>query len=279
MINELEKKQHIEISVIIPAYNCESTIEECLNSVFDQTYFSKVLEIVVVNDGSKDNTKEIIESYIQKKGTNKIKLINQENRGVSAARNNGIKISKGNWIAFLDSDDKWLNNKIERQISTILENRDIKFLGTLSTDSPQLYLFRKKIDYLYNANIYDLCYKSFPCTPSIMVQKDCLLDVGLFDEKQKYSEDMNCFQKICVKYNYYILPEVLVTCGFQKNYFAESGLTSNLKGMYEGRNKNLKELYKNSYISIFWYVFFRAFSYIKYWRRRYIRYIKEKKNV
>lgn len=258
----------INISVIIPAYNCENTIVECLNSVIKQTYYSYICEVIIINDGSTDHTKQTINAFISNCEDDKFEVINQKNCGVSVARNNGIKKARGNWIAFLDSDDVWLENKIERQIKTILEHREICFLGTLSTGVPTLTLYNKKIEHLYNANIYDLCYKSFPVTPSVLVKKECLVNVGLFDEKQNYSEDMNCFQKICLKYNYYIIPEPLVTCGIQKKDFAESGLTSNLKEMYKGRNKNLKELYDNKDISLFGYIFFRFFSLAKYCRRK-----------
>ena len=268
MEKRIRKDLKMDISVIIPAYNCENTIVECLNSVIKQTYYSYICEVIIINDGSIDHTKQKIYNFIKNCGDNKIEVIDQKNSGVSVARNNGIKKAKGTWIAFLDSDDVWLENKIERQIKTILEHREICFLGTLSTGSPNLILYNKKIEGLYNANIFDLCYKSFPVTPSVLVKKECLINVGLFDEKQNYSEDMNCFQKICLKYNYYILPEPLVTCGIQKKDFAESGLTSNLKEMYKGRNKNLKELYQSSDLSLFWYLFFRIFSLAKYCRRK-----------
>lgn len=101
------------VSVIMPAYNCEKFIEQAVNSVLMQTYSN--LELVVIDDGSKDNTAKIVDGL--SKSDLRIKLyINNENMGVSAARNRGISLASGDWIAFLDSDDIWEKTKVEKQI-------------------------------------------------------------------------------------------------------------------------------------------------------------------
>ena len=91
------------ISVIIPIYNVENYLKKCIESVINQTY--KNLEIILVNDGSNDNSKNIIDEYSTI--DNRIKVINKENGGLSDARNAGIEIAKGDYITFLDSDD-WI---------------------------------------------------------------------------------------------------------------------------------------------------------------------------
>lgn len=97
------------ISVVIPTYNRAHYVCEAIDSVLAQTY--KNIEIIAVDDGSTDNTKDIIQQY-----SSRIKYIYQNNAGPSAARNNGIKQSNGDLIAFLDSDDIWLAEKLERQV-------------------------------------------------------------------------------------------------------------------------------------------------------------------
>ena len=98
-----------KISVIIPVYNTEQYLEECINSVINQTF--KNLEIICINDGSTDNSLNILEKYAQK--DSRIKIINQENKGVAQARNSGISICTGKYVFFLDSDD-WINvNSLE----------------------------------------------------------------------------------------------------------------------------------------------------------------------
>ena len=88
-------------SIIVPVYNVEEYLEECLESIQKQTYTD--IEVILVNDGSTDGSKEICESYCQM--DSRFKLINQENKGQSAARNNGVSVSTGEYITFVDSDD------------------------------------------------------------------------------------------------------------------------------------------------------------------------------
>ena len=110
------------ISVVIPIYNVEKYLKKCIESVINQTY--KNLEIILVNDGSTDNSKNIIDEYSLI--DNRIKVINKKNGGLSDARNVGIEIAKGDYIAFLDSDD-WIElNMYEKLYSYIKqENADI----------------------------------------------------------------------------------------------------------------------------------------------------------
>lgn len=104
-----------KFSLIIPAYNVEKYIKKCLDSVLNQTYND--YEIIIINDGSTDNTSKILESY---KSNKKIKIINQENKGLSNARNTGVSNAKGDYILFIDSDDF-----IEKELLEIL-NKTIK---------------------------------------------------------------------------------------------------------------------------------------------------------
>ncbi|SDL28405.1 Glycosyltransferase involved in cell wall bisynthesis [Clostridium cochlearium] len=101
------------VSIIMPAYNCERYIEDAINSVIAQTYNS--WELIVIDDGSKDNTVRIIEELSNK--DYRIRFYkNEKNLGVSETRNRGISLAKGEWIAFLDSDDMWEDSKLEKQI-------------------------------------------------------------------------------------------------------------------------------------------------------------------
>lgn len=95
------EKGFIKVSIIVPAYNVEGYIEDCLNSLVNQTL--KEIEIIVVNDESTDSTPQIIEKYAQK--DSRIKIISQKNQGLSGARNSGLKIATGEYIGFVDSDD------------------------------------------------------------------------------------------------------------------------------------------------------------------------------
>ncbi len=123
------------VTVVIPAYNAESTLEKAVQSVLDQTV--QVESIIIVNDGSKDNTLKIVEDLKAKAalsdGAPAIKLISIENSGASHARNVGIKAAKTEYIAFLDSDDSWHAEKIEKQLQVFAEHKDAALVSTSST--------------------------------------------------------------------------------------------------------------------------------------------------
>lgn len=258
----------MKISVVIPAYNAEHVLTDAVLSVMQQTALQSICEIIIVNDGSHDNTSNVMIA-LKKQYINRmfINLIEKENGGASSARNAGIKAAKGDWIALLDADDEWLPNKIERQIQTIQEHPEIDFLGT-GSDDRELKILHRKIDYLYKANMKDLCIKSFPVTPSILFRKDIIETVGYFDETKKYMEDSDFCLRVCERYNYYYLPESLVRTGHGKKALGEAGLSSNIKGMHLGRLDNMKHLYQRKSISYGFYCFCRLFNFIKYCIRR-----------
>ena len=119
-----------KVSVVIPMYNSEKTIEQVLGSVISQTAISEIAEIIVVDDGSTDSSALLVEEFIRTHPTSSILLIRQPNGGVSSARNHGIRIAKGEYIALLDSDDLWMPQKIERQLQILNNNPEIVFLGS-----------------------------------------------------------------------------------------------------------------------------------------------------
>ena len=106
-----------QLSIIVPAYNSEDTIKECIESVIRQKT-NIDYELVIVNDGSSDNTKIIVESIDDEH----IRIINQDNRGFSGARNSGIDEAKGKYLMFLDSDDMLVDNCIESMMSQVIDN-------------------------------------------------------------------------------------------------------------------------------------------------------------
>jgi teichuronic acid biosynthesis glycosyltransferase TuaG len=111
-MNDFYSKEEL-ISIIMPAYNSERYIGDAIKSVIGQTY--QHWELVVIDDGSRDNTIRVAEEL--SRADNRIKLYtNKKNQGVSATRNRGISLASGDWIAFLDSDDMWVKDKLEKQV-------------------------------------------------------------------------------------------------------------------------------------------------------------------
>lgn len=116
---DLKDKRYVKVSIIVPVYNCEDYISDSLNSLVAQTL--KDIEIIVVNDGSKDKSKEIIDLYASR--FSNIVAIHQHNKGVSAARNAGLEIAKGEYVGFLDADD-WVEQDMYQKLYEIIKLYD-----------------------------------------------------------------------------------------------------------------------------------------------------------
>lgn len=254
-----------KVSVVIPMYNSEKTVLQTLNSVISQTVLP--YEIIVVNDGSTDKSKKVVEQFIIENKILPIKLVNKKNGGVSTARNEGIRAAAGNWIALLDSDDEWLPNKLHRQLEVIEKNPQIDFLGTNRNDEYFNSILWKKLDYLTKISPKLLMVKFIFVVPTVIFRKSIVDHVGLFDETQRYAEEGNYFIRIAHKFNCYLLNESLVVTGGGKAHFGHSGLSGNLKEMELGELKNLKDAKGLKIINIFEYYGLVLFSLLKYLRR------------
>lgn len=175
------------ISVIIPCYNSEKWIKECLQSVINQVY--KNLEIIVVDDGSTDNTAQIIRNFTD----NRLKYFYKKNEGASATRNFGIEQSKGNWISFLDSDDYWLPDKIEKQIQLTFSGYDFIYCDFNKIDENG-NLIDNSIDInpvLYNNQIKKMLLNTNKIAggSSALLNKKIIKTIGLFNTHIILGED------------------------------------------------------------------------------------------
>lgn len=255
------------VSVIIPVYNSESTIIRSLESVCNQSY--KDVEIIIINDGSTDNTLSVITSYKVENKDVIILIINKPNGGVSTARNAGMKLASGFYIAFLDSDDAWYANKLAKQISIMKKNNNIDFLGSIITKkSWNRYIF-KKIGYLTKIELTELMFK-FCFQPSTVIFKRNIIDyVGYFDDNQRYAEEGNYFMRINYNgFGCYLINEKLSYFGTSDKFaFGDGGLSGNLKEMQLGEIKNHKYALDKLGISKKVYYAARFLSNIKYLRR------------
>ena len=146
----------MEISLIIPVYNTEKYLDECLKSIEKQTIDKSLLEVIIINDGSTDSSLNIINNYINK---NKWILINQKNSGLSISRNNGINISKGKYIMFLDSDDYIEKDTLKDMYEAIKKNNSDLVIGKINAfDSKGFYgyyfdkVINKNETYYFNEN-------------------------------------------------------------------------------------------------------------------------------
>ena len=189
-----DKYKKVKISVVIPAYNAENTIERAVYSALNQTH--KNIEIIIINDASTDHTEDIVKN-INCDNANIVYLRNSSNLGVANSRNRGIRASTGNFIAFLDADDKWRKNKCQQQIQFMLRHK-LDFSSTSyikSTGTENIIVKTPKkfsLERLYVRNPIGL--SSVMVTKSIMQQfqfndighEDMDLWVRLFKHKKKF---------------------------------------------------------------------------------------------
>ena len=195
----------MKISVIIPTYNRRHTLERAIDSVLSQTF--KPFEIIIVDDGSKDGTKEwLLQNYPS------VQYIHQPNNGVSSARNKGIQISQGSWIALLDSDDEWMPEKLEYQSRFIEVNKDSSFCHTNEIWIRNgVRVNQMKKHKKYGGDIFKHCLDICRISPSSsIINKDVFEEVGAFDESLTVCEDYDLWLRVTAKFNILFLDEPLI---------------------------------------------------------------------
>lgn len=228
----------MRFSVVIPAYNREHELPKCIESVLNQTF--QDFELIIVDNGSTDNTKILVEKY--SKDDQRIKYLWQENSGSPAgSRNTGIKNSQGEWIAFLDSDDYWYSQKLE-EVDLILQKATEDIIAVSHWEQKEV-----------NGNVDIVLEHGMPCddfysqllytgnclsTSAMTVKKDVLIQVGLFDERKEYFavEDYDLWLKLAKVGKLAFIEKVLgAFC------IGNGNMSSNIELM----NNNLSEVVKN----------------------------------
>jgi hypothetical protein len=206
------------ISAVIPAYNSAAFIAEAISSIRSQTY--PVNEIIVVDDGSADNTGDVT-----RQAGNDIRYIRQENAGPSSARNRGIASASGDLIAFLDADDQWTPERIEKQLEVIRHDPDIvlvagdmaeidvqgKIIVPTVLGKHSMLTYFQELGGSPIPNALALLMKiNFIPTGSVLVSKSALLTAGGFNTGIRYGEDLELWGRIAANHAICCLPEVLL---------------------------------------------------------------------
>jgi len=222
------------VSVIIHTYNNEKFIAETVESVLSQTY--KDYEIIVVDDGSVDGTREALMPYMQK-----IRYHYKENGGIASAKNAGINLSQSELVAFLDHDDLWVPDKLQLQMECFKENPLLGLVYAKYTSFRDGKELRTKPEKGYSGWIFkELLAKSFIQTSTVVVKKKCLNAVGPYDESFSLGDEYDMFLRISKKFQ----------CGFVNKgltrYRVHDTNASNNDFLFDNENLGVyKKIYNN----------------------------------
>lgn len=208
-----------DVAVIVPCHNVASYLQRALNSVFAQTF--RDFHIYVVNDGSTDSTARVLEA-----NASRCSFVSQPQSGPALARNRAIHMSDSPFIAFLDADDEWLPQKLERQIACMKLDPTLGLVcsacfvseprgNTRVISAPQSLPASGKV-------FQQLARSCFVFTPTVVVRRRCLEEVGYFNEALAVSEDFNLWLRIAAKWGIACLPEVLAITHKRSGSLSES---------------------------------------------------------
>ncbi|MCC7355150.1 MAG: glycosyltransferase [Anaerolineae bacterium] len=206
------------VSAIIPTYNCAEYIVEAIESILAQTY--QDLEIIVIDDGSTDNTRQLLAPY-----QDRIIYLYQENQGESVARNRGIRLARGEYVAFLDADDWWVPTKLERQVAILdaqpaavlaysysfavdRDGKPVEFRGSNRLGQGEAGLF----------SVFErLVFTNFIANVNtVTVRRSALWQTNLFDPAIRWGEDWDLWLQLALKGPFVFVPESLACYRMRK---------------------------------------------------------------
>ena len=236
-MNKIKRKP--QLTVIIPTYNRGWILKEAIDSVLTQDY--KDFELIVVDDGSTDNTSEILASY-----GNDIKVLFQENKGVSAARNRGIAEASGQFIAFIDSDDLWLPQKLSTQVEFFNQTPDALICQTEEVwirkgkrVNPKMR-HKKPSGMIFEPSL-ELCLVS----PSAVMIRRVLFDrVGAFDVTLPACEDYDLWLRISCRFPVHLIDTPLII-----KRGGHNDQLSSMKGLDKFRIKAIEKIINSGRLS------------------------------
>lgn len=228
------------VSVIIPTYNRSALLTRAVQSVLGQTYQN--WELIIVDDASKDDTEKVVAAF----GSPRIRYFKQDvNKGAQAARNTGIRMAKGEYIGFLDSDNEWYPQKLEKQLEVFGAASDK--VGVVYSSHDEINTIshtRREMIYRQHGDIYKNLL-TYPLIDYItpMVKRECFQKIGLLDEKVPAFHEWDTFIRLSRCYEFGLVPEKLAAYYVHKDSISGS-FKRDVKGYFYVMNKHRQEIVK-----------------------------------
>lgn len=196
------------VSVIMPTFNRSDLISHAINSVLRQVY--KNWELIIVDDGSSDNTKDVVRSFSEK--DSRIRYFYQNNQGQSVARNSGIEQSRGEFIAFLDSDNEWESNRLLLGVNELVKNPNVALCygNAISIDINGNELHRRNMRRYSGLIFPKLLVDNFISMNSVLVRKSVLNSSRPFNEKNRLDEDYELWLNMSVNNQFFFVNQYIV---------------------------------------------------------------------
>jgi glycosyltransferase involved in cell wall biosynthesis len=229
------------IGVIIPVFNSGREAINAIGSVIAQTNVS-VQEIVVVDDGSTDDSADFLRKTCRELSIS-VRILSTPNGGAANARNHGMQNCNCDLYAFLDSDDTWLSNKLERQLS-FFSDISVGMVGCLTSMGRAGTFSYINSSGFRIINLRQQLFKNYFQTSTVIVRRHVVQSVGPFPTDQRHAEEGDFFNRIVGCYKSILLTEFLVDYGGGKHGFGASGLSSNLIAMEKGELRNILRVFK-----------------------------------
>lgn len=196
------------VSVVIPTYNAATFVREAIQSALDQTY--QDLEIIVIDDGSSDKTESVVGSFGEA-----VRYVKQENQGAGAARNRGIAMARGRYVAFLDADDLWLPQKLAEQVPLLDADPELGLVhsdwAVVSEKGPKEPSYLSRLPTASGYIFDELAQCGFILTSCTVVRRSCLENIDWFDETLSIAQDYDLWLRICYRWKTALVDKPLVT--------------------------------------------------------------------
>lgn len=240
-----------EISVVIPAYNAASFIQFTLATVLAQTILP--YEVIVIDDGSLDKTCAVVESFASSNPSIQIRLLSRPHLGPGAARNVGIQIAKGSWIAFLDSDDQWKPTKLECMARAFLLNPTVNFLCHNEVHQRldgSCSILEYSKDYREESSLIEQLYvRNRFSTSAIICRRDIILAYGGFDETLPNGQDYELWLRMSPKLKVLFVSDVLGSYLDRQGNISSGPALRRLFNLLRILNRHRSKVNKMTYIS------------------------------